>query len=527
MTARARPKNRVQTESDKTPASQTFTYPAPTMGLVTNAALGLGAGAVVLENFWATPQGIEPRGGLEAKCTVPTGVEEFFQHRASATFFVATSTAIYPFTTSSSGALTASVTGQTGSDYSTYETQTSGGSFLTVVNGVDKMQLFDGTTWTQITGVSVPAITGIDTAELSFVWGYRNRLLFIEKDTMKAWYLGVDSITGAATSLPLSSVFRKGGSLLMGGTWSSDSGDGIDDRCVFITTAGEVAIFTGNPADATWTKQGVYDLGQTLGIRGLVNIAGDLAIATLDGLIPISGMVQKDPGDLKSVSIADPITPTWQAAARSGASGFRVTKWPRGSMLICAPLDAVTESPEIYISNIENRAWAVITGWTVGDIEALGDNLYLGGTDGTIYQAWTGGADDGTPFVCRAQFPFNALGDTATEKTMGAVRGVWKTRSSIIPKISIAKDYTKVFPSAPAASVPTAGTEGVWDISDWDDAFWASDNSAYDIYAKWRGAAGYGFAFAPQVQLTSSAAAKIDAQLERIDVIYTQGGAVA
>ena len=58
---------------------------------------------------------------------------------------------------------------------------------------------------------------------------------------VNAWCLAVDAIGGAAIQISLSGVFKKGGSLLFGETWSIDAGDGLNDVCVFISTTGEVA----------------------------------------------------------------------------------------------------------------------------------------------------------------------------------------------------------------------------------------------------------------------------------------------
>ena len=46
--------------------------------------------------------------------------------------------------------------------------------------------------------------------------------------------------------IPLSGAATKGGKLLFGATWSIDAGDGIDDKCVFVTDQGELLIFTGS-----------------------------------------------------------------------------------------------------------------------------------------------------------------------------------------------------------------------------------------------------------------------------------------
>ena len=99
-------------------------------------------------------------------------------------------------------------------------------NFLIAVNGANDRRVYDGTSWS-----TSPAITGVASASLSHVWVFKNRLFFIEKDTMNAWCLAIDAIGGAATKISLSGVFKKGGSLLFGETWSIDAGDGLGERC--------------------------------------------------------------------------------------------------------------------------------------------------------------------------------------------------------------------------------------------------------------------------------------------------------
>ena len=66
---------------------------------------------------------------------------------------------------------------------------------------------------------------------------------------------------------PLAGAATKGGKLLFGASWSIDAGDGIDDKCVFVTDLGELLIFTGsNPADAAnWRQEGRYQIGAAAG----------------------------------------------------------------------------------------------------------------------------------------------------------------------------------------------------------------------------------------------------------------------
>src|SRR3546814_19230905 len=97
---------------------------------------------------------------------------------------------------------------------------------------------------------------------MSFVWVYKNRLYFVQKDTMDAWYLAADAVGGAATKYPMAGIFGLGGSLLFGQRWSLSSGGdgGLSEQNAFVSTEGEVAIFQGlSPEDnQTWGEVGLY-----------------------------------------------------------------------------------------------------------------------------------------------------------------------------------------------------------------------------------------------------------------------------
>jgi hypothetical protein len=125
---------------------------------------------------------------------------------------------------------------------------------------------------------------------LTYVWKYRNRWFFIEGGSMNAWYLPLNAIQGALQMIPLSGAATKGGKLLAGFTWSIDAGDGIDDKCVFMTDQGELLIFTGSdPSTSTnWRQEGRYATSFPLGMNAHQAVGGDVLIATVDGIIPIS-----------------------------------------------------------------------------------------------------------------------------------------------------------------------------------------------------------------------------------------------
>ena len=519
--SRARPADRKQTETDKRPQSQLKTYAAPTAGLVTavNLSQAPASTAVVLDNFLPYEAGSKPRGGYVVKATTESDVTKLFQYRAGgvAEFFAADETKIYEFSqaTPEGTALTATVTGQTSGEYSALETETAGGSFLTVVNGADPAQQYNGTSW------SVPSFTGVSSALLSHVWAYRNRQWFIEKNTMSAWYLGVNSVSGTATEFPLAGIFNLGGVLLFGETFSSDAGDGLDDRTIFVTDQGEVAIYSGDPA-VDIALQGVYRMGEPLGRDAYFKVGGDVMICTREGLIPVSAVTSKDPGALQAQAVSRSIEPDWRESVQIGGAGWSVSKYERGGFAFIAPPTLSGQVPRGFAVSLRTGAWTTITGWDANTMAVLGDYPYFGsGT--SICQAETGGTDDGASFTCSICYQFDHLGAPAVIKRAGLARMTFRSRVSFNAKVSIASDYNTTFQSAPALSDPSATTDSLWDVSSWDVVDWGKGFSNYSVTSKWESVSGQGFVLAPQVQILSAGVARVDCELVSIDLTYMSG----
>ena len=536
--SRARPSNRTPTESDKTPAAKAKSYGAPTSGLVTNLPLaaGMPASAIELDNFWPTSTGLEPRGGSALVASIEGPVETLFQYQAGAleVFFAADAGNIYAFDGDTSGGaeLSPVVTGQTSGDYSDLHIQNQGGSFLCLVNGADPMQLYDGASWQQVTDSSSPhAITGVDTATLSYTWAYRNRQFFIQSGTMNAWYLGVNSVSGIATILPLAGVFNRGGSLLFGATWSSDSGAGMDDRCVFATDQGEFAVYAGDPSDlSTWALTGVYTIGKPLGKRAHMTVGGDLIVATHDGLIPISAATSKDPSQLTLSALSIKIEGNWRNAALGtyGGKTWALAKWSAKNMaLVLPPVDG-----DVYCwaVNLTTGAWTKFSGWAAATVAVLGDGLYYGDSDGTLVACDVGGSDQGSPFECRACFAFDHLEAPGALKVAHLIRSKWRHGHTFASKHSIASDYRPNFPTLPAAAIPEETTASDWDEAIWDEAYWNDDRGGFwsasgdwDIAEKWESISGHGEVLAPQVQVISAQDVKLACELISLDLTYTVG----
>lgn len=513
-------------------AAQSQTIQPPVRGWIANEALANSkpGGARVLENWFPTLTSARLRGGSQKYATISTGpVLRMWTYKSGSTeeFFASDQTKIFNITTVADPNVipAAVVSGQTSGYYSTAHLGTAGGDYLYAVNGTDSARLYDGSTWTAVTGVSTPAITGVVTSSLSFAWTFANRLFFIEKDTMSAWYLPVDSIGGAATKFSLAGIFQEGGSLLMGGKWSLDSGDGLDDKCVFVSTEGEVAVYQGtNPGSAAdWEKVGVYQITPPMGSNATMQAGGDLLIATEDGIVPISEAVNKDVAALSLAAVTRNIEPEWKREVTARKTmPWEIVKWPTNNMMVVS-LPVVDDGidPYCFVANLETGAWAKFTGWETRSIGHFEDFGYFGTNSGVIYKMEVGGSDDGAPYVCSYVGLPEHLKSPGAMKTVHSARAVFLSNVPFNAKISMSVNYNVTLPTPPS-SIANYSTDE-WDSGLWDVAVWDSQGAG-TVSTKWVSIGKSGFVVSPQIQITCGVTPFPRTEMIAFDVLFERGG---
>jgi hypothetical protein len=497
-------------------------FVAPTRGwiLSENLASVQPGGAYVLDNWICTEKGIRVRGGGLRHATLPANVVSLFSYGVTnRRMFAATATAVYDVTAPASPlvAPAAAFSGQTSGDYSFAQFGTAGGDFLYIVNGTDSPRLFNGTTWTAITGASSPAITGVTTSLLNHVWVHANRLFFVERNTMRAWYLPVDSIGGIATSFSLAGVFKKGGSLLFGARWSLDAGDGLDDVCVFVSTEGEIAVYEGqNPSDANnWSLSGIYEMPRPLGKNATASAGGELLVATTSGIIPISAAIKSDLGALERQSITYAIYPYWRKNFTTGT--VHIEKVPSSGVMF------VTEPGQKYTlaANLLTGAWSRLT-WQATCLLDFEERGYFG-AGSRVFLMDAGGNDDGMPYTAVYVGQFEGLGSFGGTKTAHQMRATFETSGPINPQITARADFDTVVSSPPAS--PANYTVDVWDVGLWDQAKWDATGGVI-VQSVWTAVGVTGRVIAPEVQLTFGIVPTPNVSLVAIEAEYQAGARV-
>lgn len=513
-----------------------FQFPAAVRGWIANESLAFPqpGGAFVLDNWFPTTTGIRLRGGNARHATIGTDpVESLFAYRSTLRrMFASDETSVFDITAPADPdvAPTADITGQTSGYYSAVPFTTAGGDFLYILNGTDDPQLYDGSTWTAINGASTPSITNVTSADLIQGNAYRNRLFFVEKQSLNIWYPAVGSLGGALENITLSGTFKKGGVILFCATWSLDAGDGMDDKFVVASTEGEVAVFEGsNPSGTTqqdWNLIGVYATSRCLGKNAFLQIGGDLLLLTEEGITPLSEIIQKDPAALSLSAVSRAIEPEWKRAVADRRSlPWEVVKWPEKNMaIINVPRTSAGQELMCFVVNLETGAWGRYTGWDVRCVLSFDERAFFGSGDGRVRECETGGNDDGSPYVCTYVGLFEHLGQPGVYKVVQQARPNFIASEPFNPQVSVSTNYTAQLP-APPNSVPNYSLD-VWDQGLWDVALWDNGSSLPFPVFRWVSIGRAGMAMAPVVQVTCGIDPTPNAELLSIDVTFEAGGLV-
>lgn len=438
-----------------------------------------------------------------------------------------------PFTAGST--VTGGTSGATGVIWKVDDAGTTGTLLLTDATGTfqDNEALTGGGGSATVDGVAeavVPgptfATSGLSTADMDFVWVYKNRLFFAQKSSMNAWYaVGVDAVGGDFDVFPLGGVFPQGGDLLFGAAWSLDGAgvDGLSEQCLFVSSLGEVAVYQGTDPGGgleAWNKVGLYRVGTPLGRRAFLRGGGDIAIATTVGLVPLSKAIQLDVTALNVATVSYKIADAWtDAVTQRGAVKWQCEVWPESKMAVIAPPDLIGSSaPVIFVSNTETGAWARYTGWLALCMEVFRGRLYFGSPAGKIFIANVSGNDYGDTFSGAVVPLFEDMGSPASAKIGKVARARIRANGDTNDQLGMLADFSQELPAPPDATALTG--DNLWGTATWGTAVWG-EATPQKINQKWNSVGGIGYSIAPVYQVTSGSVGALDAELIDLEIAYT------
>ena len=456
--------------------------------------------AVILDNWFPSTDKITLRRGYSSYATGMSGnIESLIPYTplsGTGELFAANDGNIYDVT--DSGAVgSAVVTGMTNDRWQHVQIGTSGGQFVIAMNGADTPRIYDGSSWST-TSFTGPTVTNLVWCNL-----HQRRLWFGEEESLSAWYLAVNSISGAASEFTLKGLADAGGYIMAMGTWSRDGGAGPDDACVFYTSEGQAIVYSGiDPATAAdWALIGVYNIAKPIGRRCMLKWGGDLILITQDGFIPASTLTL-DRAEQGKFAVSLQINKAVNDAVRAGGSlfGWQPFLYPKGSMLIFNIPQSSTKAHQ-YVFNTITRAPCRFTGVNALCWGLMNDNAYFGGTDGKVYKFDDGSSDNGTAIMGDALQAFSYFDSPSSNKAFKQVEPIFESNGNPNAALDLNTDFRVRAPTGvPSASAVTSAR---WGISKWGVGTWGS---ASQIYRGWRGIRGRGRSASLRIRVSTTSA---------------------
>lgn len=457
---------------------------------------------------------------------------EYRGHDGSIQKFCATDDGIYEIATPGTKTL---VKALTNGDLNYTQFSNAGNTYLVACNGVDPMVLYNGSTWVSFTEVTTPVapgeIKGINPALVVDVYTHNARLWLVKKNSMEAYYMPVDAVGGEAKVFLVGSNFTRGGYLLKLMRWSSDTGAGIDDRLVFITTAGEIASYSGtDPATAeTFQLDSVFMMAPPLGDRGLCEFGGDVLVLSRRGLMPASSLlygtaVEQMEGGVLSRRInrkLQQLTAQWMALpfpievfVHSELQWITINVW-----------DSDLNRPTQYVMNLLNGSWGRFN-YPVRTLRTIDNITYMGTQDGRVLIVTKNGYRDelnidgtaGLPIEGWMMGAYTYLDDPNSNKHAKLMQPVFQAEVKPSFRMRALPDFrTDPYNIVVPPSLALANAK--WDLSYWDLANWAG---LENVYRPWMSANVLGYAFAWQIKFSTSSALGLAA----VKWVWAPGGLV-
>ena len=421
--------------------------------------------ATIMDNYFPESGHVESRKGSKVHATgAGTTVQTLFAYRGGATksLLAVSDGSIYDVT--DAGAVGTALDTELAS--SKWQGVNFNGRGI-LVSGSDPVKSYDGT---DITDAAFSG-AGLTVDNLIQVLPFKNRLLFIEKDTATIWYGGLNSITGTLEPFHLNRVHPLGGKAVALGTMTVDGGDGVDDILVICMDSGDVLLYSGTDVDTDFAIVGIYHIGRVIGERPLLQLGGDLIAITSDGYIPMLQFLKqgRSRADLAlSTNISGAINRAvgrykdrfgWQGILYSDA------KW----LLFNVPSAPAVQ----HVMNTQTQAWCRFRGMDAQCWEVLDDKLYFGGFGGKVYLANTGQNDAGAPIVGDVQQAYNYFGAPGRKKHFWLYQPVLGVDGKVAISVGFGVDFN------PHVSVEEQ------ELPDLEGAYWGPARTSGLKVGKW------------------------------------------
>jgi hypothetical protein len=462
--------------------STTATISAPTGGWNTRAPLDQMGPEYAIKMINAFPDDgfVRTRKGFTQHCAITANTSdvntlvELPLANGSRKLIACAGTRFYDVTAASSITLGPAITN------STWQHVLIGNRVL-FFNGSDTPQMYDGTTWSQ------PSFNGqvhtLTPSNLIQACQYKSRLFVVEKNTSYVWNSNTAAFQGQMHRIDYSYLLQRGGTVQFVASWSRDTGVGLTDYFVIVSSEGEVLLYSGsNPEDATnWALAGRFFLPEPVaGRRGYLGLGSDLLIIHKAGITPLSSLLAGG-NNSTYASITANINQAFLAAAQDygGADGWCAAYHSGGkAVYFNIPVPDIAQQ---FVLNPDRGAWAQYTGMQAKVWSSFQNDIYFGGKNGRVFKAETGTLDNGAPIKSEVHLAYNYFKDRARIKRFTMIRP--HVKSAPGETFSIGTDVD--FKEAPFTYTTQNTETGYnWNAGIWNQALWSAPKiRGEDVYS--------------------------------------------
>jgi hypothetical protein len=357
---------------------------------------------------------------------------------------------------------------------------------------------------------------------------YAQRPFYAEKDTLKVWYPDAGTFQQSPmTAFDFGPFCIMGGTIAAMGTWTRDNGyGGADDLFVVVTTRGEILVYSGfDPnSSSTWFLVGRFLAGKPVsGPHSITHLGPDMLILGEDGFQPLSAYLATGQSQASRTAISKNIGNAVSLAVASGSSlaGWSALLYPRGTQLIVNVPQTTTLFYQ-YVVNTITGAWCRYIGMNAVSWALLNAAPYFGGTDGKVYLADYGTADDGNDIVGELRTAYEYIGGRGILKRFNMARPVMQTTYPLNFAMDMEVDFqtSSNLPTI-SSNIPGATPAGaLWGTAIWGTDVWGGDSPQGSIQQDWTSISGLGYAGSIHMKVSTKT---IAVNVMAFDVTYERG----
>jgi hypothetical protein len=382
-------------------------------------------------------------------------------------------------------------------------TTPAGVHYMLMVSPAGGYYAYDGATFTEIVaGAAALQIDGIDPMTFSYITVFKNRLVFIEHETTKVWYLPVGQIAGVATEFDFGAMLPNGGEVVMLVNWTYDGGGGtgsstgLSNKLVIVADQGDVLVYGGEDPDdaATFRVEGRWYVGRVpIGNRFASQYMQDVAIISERGLCFLSELMRGE-GFFGNTVVASNINSELAAlVARTLDSKYwEIKLLPHEQLMVINVPDYNRENLQ-WAYEVNNKAFCTLKGLPMLTVDTFDGRSFCGDIDGNVWWCFEGQSDGAIGIVPGKDLQgtcvtaFSSLGEGIRVKRFLMCRASFISSTAPGVQIRLNKEWNLGLPSGAPAYL--AAGANFWDQGRWDQAVWAGEGSTYEA---WVGASGVG-----------------------------------